>query len=174
MRQRCGSVAETATLSGNSGRKENDMNAQVVARPLHGKVALVTGGSRGIGAAISAKLASLGANVVICGRNQPELERTAASISVNGQTCEGRRCDVTELAQVEELADGIRQEFGGIDILVNNAGVGGFGGPLHTLAPAEWDKVLNTNLRAVYYCIRTFAPMMVEKLGGDIINISSI
>ena len=143
-------------------------------RPLRGKVALVTGGSRGIGAAIAAKLAFLGANVAICGRNQTELENTAAEISRQGGRCEGIPSDITDLGQVEALARQVRQSFGGIDILVNNAGVGGFGGPLHTLAPPDWEKVLNTNLRAVYYLIRAFAPMMIEKRAGDIINISSL
>lgn len=142
--------------------------------PLHGKVALVTGGGRGIGAAIAGKLAFLGANVIICGRKQPELEKTAASIAEGGQRCVARSCDVSDLGQVEELAKAIRQEWGGVDVLVNNAGVGGFGGPLHSLPPAEWEKILNTNLRGVYYSIRSFAPMMIEKLAGDIINISSI
>ena len=142
--------------------------------PLHGKVALVTGGSRGIGAAIANKLALLGANVVICGRNRPELEKTAAAIAVDGRSCQARTCDITNLGQVEDLARAIRQDLGGVDILVNNAGVGGFGGPLYKLPADEWDKVLNTNLRGVYYCIRAFAPMMIDKLSGDIINISSI
>ena len=143
-------------------------------RPLHGKVALVTGGSRGIGASIAGKLASLGGTVVICGRKRTELESTAAAIAVNGRTCKAEVCDVTDLGSVEDTARRVRQELGGVDILVNNAGVGGFGGPLHTLPPPEWDKVLNTNLRGAYYCIRAFAPMMIEKLAGDIINISSI
>ncbi len=141
---------------------------------LNGKVAVVTGGSRGIGAAIARNLAGLGANVAICGRSQPDLEKTASTIRARGGKCEGRVCDITDLRQIEELAGGIHHQLGGIDILVNNAGVGGFGGPLYKLDPDEWERVINTNLRAVYYCIRSFAPMMIEKSGGDIINISSI
>ncbi|HVZ18881.1 MAG TPA: SDR family oxidoreductase, partial [Terriglobales bacterium] len=141
---------------------------------LNGKVAVVTGGSRGIGAAIARNLAGLGANVVICGRSQPDLEKTASAIRDSGGKCEGHICDITELRQIEEVARGIHHRLGGVDILVNNAGVGGFGGPLYKLDPDEWERVMNTNLRAVYYCIRSFAPMMIEKSGGDIINISSI
>ncbi|HET7892928.1 MAG TPA: SDR family oxidoreductase, partial [Candidatus Sulfotelmatobacter sp.] len=143
-------------------------------QPLHERVALVTGGGRGIGAAIAHKLASLGASVVICGRNRSEVEKTAAHISSQGGACEGLPCDVYNLEQVEKLADTVRRKSGGVDILVNNAGVGGFGGALHNLPPADWDRILNTNLRAVYYSIRAFAPMMIEKRAGDIINISSL
>jgi NAD(P)-dependent dehydrogenase (short-subunit alcohol dehydrogenase family) len=142
-------------------------------KSLAGRIALVTGGSRGIGAAIADRLAVLGAKVAICGRNQAELRKTASAISAHGE-CEGFPCDITDLAQVEALADAIRKRWGGVDLLVNNAGVGAFRGPLHELPPQDWEKVLNTNLRAVYYMIRTFAPGMIAKRGGDIINISSI
>jgi len=112
--------------------------------------------------------------VIICGRNQSELENTAAAISSQSSPCEGIRCDLTAWSEVENLAKTIRQKLGSIDILVNNAGVGGFGGPLHALDPAEWERILNTNLRGVYYTIRAFAPMMIEKRSGEIINISSL
>lgn len=141
---------------------------------LRGKIALITGGGRGIGAAIARKLASLGASVVICGRNRADLENTAADIVKRGAQCQSHSCDLTSLEQVEDLAHSVQQRFGALDILVNNAGIAGFGAPLHKLPPAEWDKVLNTNLRAVYYCIRAFAPAMIDKRSGDIINISSI
>jgi 3-oxoacyl-[acyl-carrier protein] reductase len=141
---------------------------------LQGKVAVVTGGNRGIGAAIAAKLAFLGANVAICGRDRALLDKTAHQIDASGGACRGFVCDLGDFVQVDALASSVKKEFGPVDILVNNAGVGAFGGPLHQLPPEEWDKVLNTNLRSVYYCIRTFAPMMIEKRSGDIINISSI
>ena len=67
-----------------------------------------------------------------------------------------------------------RRLLGRVDILVNNAGIGGFGGPLHELAPDAWDQILNTNLRGVYYVIRAFAPMMIRARSGHIINISSL
>ena len=141
---------------------------------LDGKVALVTGGSRGIGAAIARKLADLGAFTFICGRNAAELKTTASAISESGGRCEGIACDVSDLAQVESLARTIRERAGAIDVLVNNAGVEGFGVPLHQLDPAKWDKILNTNLRGVFYTVRAFAPGMIEKRAGDIINISSL
>jgi NAD(P)-dependent dehydrogenase (short-subunit alcohol dehydrogenase family) len=72
------------------------------------------------------------------------------------------------------MAADVERTFGRTDILVNNAGVGGFGGPLHELPPESWDNVLNTNLRGVYYCIRSFAPMMIRARSGHIVNISSL
>jgi NAD(P)-dependent dehydrogenase (short-subunit alcohol dehydrogenase family) len=134
----------------------------------------VTGGTRGIGAAIARKLASMAATVVICGRNQSQLQQTAAGISSHGGRCEALVCDVTDLASVEHFAHSVLSKFGRIDILVNNAGIASFSGPLHALSPDEWDRVINTNLRACYYTIRAFAPKMIEQRSGDIINISSI
>lgn len=141
---------------------------------LKDKVAVVTGGSRGIGAAIARKLAELDITIVICGRSQSELHSVARNIDSAGGRCTASVCDITDLAAVEELAKFVETSFGHIDVLVNNAGLGAFGGPLHTLDPAEWDRVMNTNLRGVYYTIRAFAPMMIKRNTGDIINISSI
>jgi 3-oxoacyl-[acyl-carrier protein] reductase len=141
---------------------------------LAGQVAVITGAGRGIGAAIAAKLADLGATVVLCGRTRGPLQATADAISKAGGRAEALECDVTDLRSVEAVAARVEQTLGPIDILVNNAGVGGFGGPLHQLAPESWDQVLNTNLRGVYYCIRAFAPMMIRVRTGHIINISSL
>jgi NAD(P)-dependent dehydrogenase (short-subunit alcohol dehydrogenase family) len=141
--------------------------------PLAGKTAVITGGGRGIGAAIARRLAELGATCVIAGRNIKHLRQTAAEISKSGK-CNPIACDVTDYASVEALASQVQKKFGSAHILVNNAGIGGFGGPLHSMPVEEWDPVLNTNLRGVFYCIRAFAPMMMAARGGDIINISSI
>jgi len=143
-------------------------------KPLAGQVAVVTGAGRGIGAAIARRLASLGPVIVLCGRDRVPLEKTASTISEAGGKCKAMECDVTKLGSVENLAADVNKEFGRIDILVNNAGVGGFGGPLHRMPPDSWETVLNTNLRGVYYCIRAFAPAMIEAKSGHIINISSL
>ena len=129
---------------------------------LAGHVAVVTGAGRGIGAAISAKLASLGAAVALCGRTQKPLESTANAISKSGGRADVLQCDVTDLRSVEAVAAHVDRTLGRLDILVNNAGVGGFGGPLHQLPPESWDQVLNTNLRGVYYCIRAFARLCIS------------
>lgn len=141
---------------------------------LQNETALVTGGSRGIGRAIAGRLAELGATVVITGRKQRDLEDAATTINSAGGKCVPLNCDVTDLQSVAHAADEVKRRFGSLRVLVNNAGIGGFSSPLHELPPEDWDTILNTNLRGVYYCIRAFAPMMIASGGGDIINISSL
>src|SRR5437660_6692989 len=141
---------------------------------LKGQVAVVTGAGRGIGAAIALRLAGLGANVVLCGRTLKTLQATAEGIAAEGGRAEAVTCDVRDLGSVQTLAAKVEQTFGRIDILVNNAGIGGFAGPLHEMTPEAWEKILNTNLRGVFYCIRTFAPVMIRRGGGHIVNISSL
>lgn len=142
--------------------------------PLTGKVALVTGGGRGIGAAISQKLAQLGALVLVSGRGAAARDKTSAAIAAAGGKAEALQCDVRDLRSVEAAARHVEQAYGRLDVLVNNAGIGGFGGPLHQMPPEDWDDLMNTNLRGVFYCIRAFAPLMMRSGGGDIVNISSI
>ncbi len=142
--------------------------------PVAGQVAVITGASRGIGAAIAQGLAGLGATAVLCGRAQVDLDAVKHAIDQAGGKAETTLCDVSNLASVEGAARQVEARFGRVDILVNNAGIGGFGGPLHQLAPDEWEKILNTNLRGVYYMTRAFAPMMIRARSGHIINISSL
>src|ERR1700743_3203603 len=98
---------------------------------LNGKIALVTGGGRGIGAAIALKLASLGATTIVCGRTLARLQHTAGQIRSAGGHGEPIACDVADLKSVETLAEKIKTTYGRLDILVNNAGVGVQSGPLH-------------------------------------------
>jgi NAD(P)-dependent dehydrogenase (short-subunit alcohol dehydrogenase family) len=142
--------------------------------PLSNQIALVTGAGRGIGAAIARKLASLGATVVLCGRTLQTLEATAAAIRSAGGQTRVEQCDVTDLASVQTVTASVEQTFRRLDILVNNAGVGAFSSPLHEMTPETWEKILNTNLRGVFFCIRGFAPMMIRAKSGHIINISSL
>jgi NAD(P)-dependent dehydrogenase (short-subunit alcohol dehydrogenase family) len=143
-------------------------------RALRTQVAVVTGGGRGIGAAIARKLAELGATTVITGRTRQALESAAEQIRQSGGACNPIVCDVTSLPDVERLATHVQQTWERADILVNNAGVGGFSGPLHELPPEQWDQIMNTNLRGVFYAIRAFAPLMIAAKRGHIINISSL
>ena len=142
--------------------------------PLDGQVAVVTGAGKGIGASISRRLAALGATIVLCGRSQISLDETAAAIRNVGGKTEVIPCDVTLLRQVEYTAARVESTLGRVDVLVNNAGLGSFNTVLHELPPEEWDRILNTNLRGVYYMTRAFAPMMIRARSGHIINISSL
>ena len=142
--------------------------------PLAGQTAVITGAGRGIGAAIAITLGGLGAHAVLCGRTRKPLESTDATIHAQGGQSSIMECDVADLRSVESVAERVERTFGRLDVLVNNAGIGGGSSPLHQLSPDVWDTVMNTNLRGVYYCIRSFAPLMIQGRTGHIINISSL
>lgn len=142
--------------------------------PLHGQIAVITGAGGGIGRAISLQLVELGAHTILCGRSRLALEQTATAIKDAGGKTSAIQCDVADLNAVELLAKQIEHNFHRLDVLINNAGIGGASGPLHQLEPVEWDRIMNTNLRGVYYCIRSFAPIMINARSGHIINISSL
>jgi NAD(P)-dependent dehydrogenase (short-subunit alcohol dehydrogenase family) len=141
---------------------------------LKGKIALITGAGRGIGAAIALKLAGLGATTIACGRTLARLQHTIGQIRSAGGQGEAITCDVADWRSVAALAERVQKSFGRVDILVNNAGVGGYGGPLHAMPVEKWDEIFNTNLRGVFYMVRAFAPMLIATGGGEIVNISSI
>jgi len=140
---------------------------------LADSVALVTGGSRGIGRAIARQLARLGASVSICGRDRAALEDSARELKEFGAPVHSQLADVTNPAHVIELIAKTEAALGPIAILVNNAGIGLFG-PAHEKSEADWDRVLNTNLKSVFLVSRAVAPSMIRRGSGDIINISSL
>jgi 3-oxoacyl-[acyl-carrier protein] reductase len=142
--------------------------------PLHNQIALITGAGRGIGAAVATRLAWLGAHSILCGRKRAPLEERAGAIKAAGNQASTVECDVSDLDSVQSLAETVERSFRRLDILVNNAGIMGPQGPLHELPPEDWDSIFNTNLRGVYYMIRSFAPMMIRARRGHIINISSL
>jgi 3-oxoacyl-[acyl-carrier protein] reductase len=142
-------------------------------KPLAGAVALVTGGSRGIGRAIALRLAKLGASVAICGRDVKALAATEAELKQSGSPIHSQVADVSQSADVTALIDKTQTALGPISILVNNAGIGLFG-PAHEKTEDDWDRVLNTNLKSVFLVSRAVAPSMIQRSAGDIINISSL
>ena len=111
---------------------------------------------------------------MVCGRTQSHIDQTASRISSAGGHAEAIAADVSDWKSLSALAQKMQQSHGKLDILVNNAGIGGFGGPLHQMPLENWDAVMNTNLRGVFYAIRAFVPLLVSAGGGHIINISSI
>ena len=133
---------------------------------LSGSVAVVTGGGRGIGQAIATRLAAMDATVVLTGRDEARVQQVARDLEGRGHRAEGIGCDVTDLASVEALGEHLRKSYGRVDILVNNAGIGGPSALLHELAPDDWDAIFHTNLRGVYYMIRSVVPLMIASRGG--------
>jgi len=142
--------------------------------PLAGQIAIITGASRGIGAAIARKLAVLGAHTVLTARDAKRLKVVVEEIAAAGGSAESRPGDLMDPAVIEGLAADILRQHGRCDILVNNAGVGWFGGPLHTMQLSDWERLMEINLRAPYLLLRAFAPAMVAARRGHIINISSL
>ena len=152
----------------------NSGNEEAVDR-LTGAVALVTGGSRGIGRAIALKLATLGASVAICGRDERSLQESEKAIgeAASSGKAASIKADVTQEDQVRALVENVAALFGAISILVNNAGIGLFG-PAHEKTAADWDRVMATNLKSVFLVSKAAVPGMIRRGGGDIINISSL
>ena len=141
---------------------------------LSGSIAVITGGGRGIGQAIAETLAAMQATVVLTGRDETRVQQVARDLQGRGHKAEGWACDLTDLASVDALGEHLRSKYGRVDILVNNAGIGGPSGLLHELAPDDWDAIFNTNLRGVYYMMRSIVPLMIAAGSGHIINISSL
>lgn len=139
---------------------------------LRNQVAVVTGGTRGIGAAIARALLGCGASVVICGRSAQSIEEALANFGGLGRA-EGRPCDVGRLEEVKTLFQFVAQTFGRLDILINNAGVGGLR-PIDEMPPEQWRQIIDTNLSGVFYCSREAIPRMKKSGGGFIINIGSL
>lgn len=142
-------------------------------RPLEGKVALVTGASRGIGLAVARSLGRLGAKVSLCARDAKKLERAASELEREGASALAVPADVTRAHDVDSLVAKTEQSLGPIEILVNNAGIGYFG-PTHQADESIWDAVLDTNLKSVFLASKAVAPGMMERRSGHIINIASL
>ena len=140
---------------------------------LDGKIALVTGGNRGIGKGIARGLVAEGASVVITARDRELLEQTAKELSANGGSVVPHPADVTNEAQVEALFAAVTSRFGRLDVLVNNAGAFD-GGPIENLSLEAWEKVMAVNLRGPFLCTRAAFRIMKKQGGGRIINIGSI
>jgi len=143
---------------------------------LAGKVALVTGGTRGIGLAIAEALLARGASATVSGRTGEHLDaarRHLAAVSGDGARLEAVAADVGDEAQVRRLVDRAVSRFGGLDVLVNNAGIGVFQ-EIASLAPDDWRRVIDTNLTGVFYACHAAIPHLRARGGGWIFNVSSL
>ncbi|BCP52398.1 oxidoreductase [Kaistia sp. 32K] len=141
---------------------------------LDGKLAVVTGGSRGIGLAISEALAEAGAKVILLDRDAHSLEEGKASLAAKGFTALSHVVDVTDSAAVQRVADEIAEEHGAADILVANAGIGRPPVAAEDVEDADWLAVNDVNLNGVFWCDRAFGRHMLAKGSGSIVNIGSM
>jgi 3-oxoacyl-[acyl-carrier protein] reductase len=142
-------------------------------KALEGKIAVVTGASRGIGLAIARKLGGLGARLSLCARSADKLRNVADELKSGGAEVITVAADVTSGDDILSLVEETKQAFGTIDILVNNAGIGYFG-PFYEANASDWDSVLDTNLKSVFLLSKAVAKGMIERRGGHIINIASL
>lgn len=140
---------------------------------LENKVALVTGGSRGIGRAIALTFAENGADVVVSSRKLPELEQVAEEIKATGRKGLAISSHIAKAEESRNLVEKVKGEFGRIDILVNNAGTNPYMGPLIDAEEWAWDVVMNVNLKGPFLLSQMVARVMQEQGGGNIINIAS-
>lgn len=141
---------------------------------LEAKVAVITGGGRGIGRAMALKFAGEGAAVVVAARTKTEIEAVAKEVRNAGGRAAAVATDVAEERQCQHLVRAAMAEFGGVDILVNNAGEYGPVRPVEEITPAEWDRVIAVHLRGAYLLTRLVLPAMYARGSGAILNISSL
>ena len=140
---------------------------------LEGKVALIAGGSRGIGRVIALTFAENGADVVITSRKLPDLEAVAEEIKATGRKCLAIASHIAKLEESQNLVEKVKADFGKIDILVNNAGTNPYMGPLIDAEEWAWDVTMNVNLKGPFLLSQLVARVMQEHGGGNIINMAS-
>ena len=140
---------------------------------LEGKIALVTGGSRGIGESAAIRFAKAGADVVVTSRNQADLDEVSKKIEAEGRKSMAIATHVGRMEQIQSLVDSVVKNFGRIDILVNNAGTS-FNTPAMDMTERAWDSVMNLNLKGVFFLSQAVARVMKDNGGGKIVNISSV
>ncbi len=140
---------------------------------MKGKIAVITGGTKGIGRAVAETLLKAGASVFICARDKVELKQALEKLSELGNV-DGEICDVRSEAQIEAMLAECVRIFGGVDVLVNNAGIGIIGSTVEEMSVKDFEQTLQTNLFGVFYACHHAIPLIKKRGGGYIINISSL
>jgi NAD(P)-dependent dehydrogenase (short-subunit alcohol dehydrogenase family) len=141
---------------------------------VNGKVAIITGGARGIGKAACKLLAEEGAKIAVTDVAEEEGKKVAEDIRKNGGDAEFWKLDISDEEQVKSVITEVVEKFGKVDVLVNNAGIGGASKPTHEYTEEEWDKVMDINVKGYFLCTKHAIPRMKDAGGGSIIYLSSI
>src|SRR6267143_5762543 len=144
------------------------------ARPLDGKVAVITGGNQGIGRAIAQGMADAGASVAICARTEESLQSAAKELRAGGVDCLPLHCDVSDTASTDAMAEAVLNHFGRVDVVVANAAIAGAIRPMHEITYEEWRECIGIDLDGVYLTFRRFIPGMISSGGGSLIALSSM
>jgi NAD(P)-dependent dehydrogenase (short-subunit alcohol dehydrogenase family) len=143
---------------------------------LEGKVAIVTGGGRGLGKAMALALAEAGCHLTVSARTREQIEQTAEEVRANGRSCLPVTTDIASFEQVERMVEATVSEYGRVDVLLNNAGGmhKGMWKPFFDITPQDWQDGLNINLSGAFYCSQAAARRMADAGGGKIINVASL
>jgi NAD(P)-dependent dehydrogenase (short-subunit alcohol dehydrogenase family) len=140
---------------------------------LQGRVAIVTGGSVGLGRQMAEGLAEMGADLVLCARKKERAQQAADDLRKHGVRALAVGCDVSQPGEVRSLVEAALAEFGRLDVLVNNAGTA-WGSPAEDMKPEHWHKVVETNLTGTFLCAQAAGQVMIRQGGGAIVNIASV
>ena len=138
---------------------------------LENKTAVITGGGRGIGAAVARALAEAGASVVVASRTESDIEGVASALTADCHRVWAVPCDVSDPKSIQNLATAATEHLGHVDILVNNAGIA-LSAPIHKTTLDDWKSVLAVNATGVFLCIQAFLPGMVEREWGRVVNVA--
>jgi NAD(P)-dependent dehydrogenase (short-subunit alcohol dehydrogenase family) len=141
---------------------------------LTGRIALVTGGTRGLGRAMVLAFAQAGADVIVSSRKQDACNEVAAEVSALGRRCAGYACHVARWNEIDALVERVYEDFGRVDVLVNNAGISPLYADTESISEELWDKVMGVNLKGPFRLTALVGTRMYEGAGGSIVNVSSI
>jgi 3-oxoacyl-[acyl-carrier protein] reductase len=164
-----GTMTDQANVSPHESQSMNNARAAAV----EGKVTLVTGASRGIGLAISGRLARMGAQVALCARDENKLGAIVRELEREGHKAVAISADISQTSGVSSVIQRTEEALGPIEILVNNAGIG-YSAPVQEASEQKWDAVMDTNLKAVFLLSKAVAPGMIRLQRGHIVNIASL
>ena len=140
---------------------------------MKGRTAVITGGGRGVGAAVAARLAKAGAAVLVAARTASQVQDVAARLRADGHVVHAETCDVGDQTSIERLAAAAAERLGRFDILVNNAGVA-TAAAVHKTSLDEWNRMLATNATGAFLCLKAFLPGMLERHWGRVVNVASV